>query len=97
MSNLKELRDVYVPIQLLNRKIVALLNTGCDTPIIGVQLLPPGVYIKPTIHTLRAANRSAISLEGEAKVTFHVGMQEFTVFAVVTKAVHELILGIEVL
>ena len=30
--NLKELRDVYVPVQLFNnRKTSALLDTGCDT------------------------------------------------------------------
>jgi len=37
--NLKELRDVYVPIQLYNRKMSVLLDTGCDTSIIGARQL----------------------------------------------------------
>jgi len=37
--NVKEMRDVYVPIQLSNRKAVALLDTGCDTSIIGARFL----------------------------------------------------------
>jgi len=36
-------------------------------------------------------------VEGVAKITFRIGSQEFTIFAVVTKAVHELILGIDFL
>ena len=47
--NLKELRDIYVPIQLYNRKMSALLDTGCDTSIIGARLLPPGTHIEPCL------------------------------------------------
>ena len=39
VSNMKELRDVYIPIQLYNRKATALLETSCDTSIIGARLL----------------------------------------------------------
>lgn len=76
VSDLKELGDVYVPTQLYNRKSSALLDTGCDTSIIGARLLLPGVYIEPTLYTLRAANGSVIPAEGVAKVTFHTGKRQ---------------------
>jgi len=95
--NLKELRDVYVPVQLFNHKTASLLDTGCDTSIIGARLLPPGVQVKPTLHTLRAANGSPIPVEGVAKVTFHINSQEYTIYAVVTKAVQKMILWIDFL
>jgi len=35
VPNFKELCDVYILIQLYNRRTIALLDTGCDTSIIG--------------------------------------------------------------
>jgi len=49
------------------------------------------------MHTLRATNGTVIPLEGESKVTFYIGDKEFSVYAVVTKAVHKFILGIDFL
>ena len=43
--NLKELRSICVPIQLFNRKMSALLNTGYDTSIIGARLLLAGTHV----------------------------------------------------
>ena len=71
--NLKELRDVYVPIQLYNRKMSALLDTGCDTSIIGARLLPPGTHIEPTLQTLTAANGTPIPVEGIVKAQVKIG------------------------
>jgi len=90
--NFKELREVYVPVKLFDRKMTALLDTGCDSTLIGSRLLPPGTLVEPTSHELFAANGSAIPVEGTTKLTFQVGNQ-----AVVTKAVHELILGVDFL
>jgi len=45
VSGTKELWDVYVPIQLFNRKTVAVLDTGCDTSIIGARLLPSNACV----------------------------------------------------
>jgi len=70
-SDEKDIRDVYVPIQLFGQK--ALLDTGCDTSIIGACLLPDGADVRPTTHTLLAANGMSIPLEGEYKV--HFGLQ----------------------
>jgi len=91
------LRDVYVPIQLYNRKMSALLDTGCDTSIIRARLLPPGTHIEPTLQTLTAANGTPIPVQGVVKVNFKIGEQKHSVQAVVTKAVHEMILGIDFL
>jgi len=63
--NLKELRNVYVPIRLFNRKMSALLDTGCDTSIIGGRLLPPGTHIEPTLCTLTATNGTPRSRQGD--------------------------------
>ena len=95
--DLKELRDVYVPVQLINRKTSALLDRGCNSSIIGARLLPPGIHVEPTLHALQTANGSAIPVEVVTKVTFCIGTQEFTIHAVVTKAVHEMILWIDFL
>jgi len=95
--NLKELRDVYVPIQLFNRKMSPLLDRGCDASIIGARLLPAGTRVEPTLHTLKAANGTPIPVEGVIKVTFKIGAQKHSVHAVVTKAIHEMILGIDFL
>jgi len=96
-SGEKDMRDVYVPIQLFGSGAVALLDTGCDTSIIGARLLPNGADVKPTTHTLLAANGTSIPLEGEFVVHFWVAGKEFKICAVVTKSVHELILGIDFL
>jgi len=62
-SGEKDMRDVYVPIQLFSSGAVALLDTGCDTSIIGARLLPDDADVRPTTHTLLAANGTSIPLE----------------------------------
>jgi len=49
------------------------------------------------LHTLKVANGTPIPVEGVVKVTIRIGTQERSVHAVVTKAVHEMILGINFL
>jgi len=68
LSN-RELRDVYIPIQLYNRPTIALFDTECDTSIIGVRLLLANADVQPTSNTLLAANGSSVPLEGNVK--FH--------------------------
>ena len=96
-SDEKDMRDVYVPIQLFGPRAVALLDTRCDTSIIGARLLPDGADVRPTTHTLLATNGTSIPLEGEYNVHFWVAGKEFNICAVVTKSVHEFILGIDFL
>jgi len=65
VSNVKETCNVSIPVQLFNRPVVALLDMGCNTSIIGPHLLPKDACIQPTTNTLLAANSTAILLEGE--------------------------------
>ena len=74
-----------------------LLDTGCNTSIIGARLLPPGTHIEPTLQTLNAANGTPIPAQRVVKVYFKIGEQKHSVQAVVTKAVHEMILGMDFL
>ena len=92
----KEMQHVYLPIQLFGRRAIAMLDTGCDTSITGERMLPVNANVQPTMHAL-AANGTPIPLEGEYKVHFTFGGKEFSVYAVVTKSVHEFILGIDFL
>jgi len=55
------------------------------------------MHIEPTLQTLTAANGTPIPVEGVVKVQFKIGGQKQFVQAVVTKAVHEMILGIDFL
>jgi len=71
-SDKKDMHDVYVPIQLFGHKAVVLLDTGCDTSIIGAWLLPDDADVRPMTHALLAANGTYIPLEGEYKVHFWV-------------------------
>jgi len=48
-------------------------------------------------NTLLAANGSSIPLEGECKISFQIAGKNFTIYAVLTRAVHEFILGINFL
>jgi len=87
------MRDVYVPIQLFDHKAVALLDTGCDTSIICTHLLPDDADVRPTTHTLLAANSTSIRWKVNIMCIF--GLQvEFSICAVITKSVKEFILGL---
>ena len=79
VSTVKEMCDVYVPIQLFNHPVVVLLDKGCDTSIIGTCLLPDGTCVQPTTNTLLAANDMQIPLDGEYKICFQVGGKEFAI------------------
>ena len=96
-SDGKKLQDVYVPIQLFGHGAVALMDSGAETTIIGARLLPDGVKIRPTTRTLLAANGMLVPFEGEYNVHFWVAGRKFNICAVVTKSVHEFILGIDFL
>ena len=96
-SDGKKLQDVYVPIQLFGHKAIAMLDSGAEKTIIGARLLPDGVKVRPTTHTLLAANGTSIQVKGEYNVYFKVAGRKFNICAVVTRSVHEFILGIDFL
>jgi len=41
-------KDVYLPVVIQGRKMLALLDTGCDRSLIGRRLLPPGFQVTPS-------------------------------------------------
>ena len=60
-------------------------------------MLPPGTHIEPTLQTLTAANGTPIPVEGIVKAQIKIGGHKQFVQALVTKAVREVILGIDFL
>jgi len=68
---------------------------GCDTSIIGARLLSVYAEVLPTSNTLIAANGSSILLEGKCKISSQIAGKDFSIYAVVTRCVHEFILGID--
>ena len=86
---------VYMPLRLFGRKTLALLDSGCDTSVVGRRHLPAEIEIRPTRRTLFAANGSRIPLLGEATLVFQVYGIQHTADVVVTDVIDELILGID--
>ena len=90
-------KDVYLPINLFGKKTVALLDTGCDTSVIGNKLLPKNLQLQASRTNLLAANGTKIPLLGELKITFKVAGKEHCMLVVVTEVIHEFILGADFL
>jgi hypothetical protein len=86
--------EVYVNVTLYGKKIVALLDTGCERSIIGRSLIPD-VPLEPTEMELRAVNGTGIPLLG--KVTLDIYLNQFPIKAdvAVTDVLDDLILGID--
>jgi len=95
-SGTKSLHNVYMPVQLFNRKVLALIDTGCDTSILGARLWPKGIQVQPKSYLL-AANGTKIPLLSELKATFKVSDHEHAVLVAATEAVDDFILGINFL
>ena len=98
-NNITILREVkkgeaYIKIQLHDRPVNALLDTGCDFSVYGRRLIPY-VTLWPTIRTLYTADCTALPLLGET--TLSIGVNDFWVAAeaAVTEVVDGLILGID--
>ena len=94
LSNAKGKVDVYLPVNMFGRKAIVLLDTGCDTSVIGRNLLPTDVEITPTERTLFAANRTEITLLGEALHRVY-RRRTGTLCYCRRQAIEELILGID--
>ena len=93
-SPTKGRREAYLEIQLRTRRMLALLDTGCDHSVIGRRLIPQ-LTLKPTTQKLYAANGNELSLLGETTVHFKVGEIRLSAAVVVTEALDELILGMD--
>jgi len=86
-----------MPVKLFGRKTVALLDTGCDTSIIGSRLLPEHVQLQASEAQLLAANGTQIPLLGELEVKLQVAGRKYSALVAVTADVDEFILGIDFL
>lgn len=97
MTSTKTLHDVYLPVKLFNKKVVILLDTGCDTSILGACLVPKGIYVEPPSSHLLAANGTKIPLIRELKMNVKIAGREHVVSVAVTEVVGEFIPGIDFL
>ena len=88
---------MYLPINLFGKKTVALLDTGCDTSVIGSRLLPKNVQLQSSRTNLLAANGTQIPLLGELEIKFKVAGREHSTLVAVTEVVDEFIIGIDFL
>jgi len=88
--------DVYLPVTIRGKRTLALLDTGCETSVVGRRLVPDA-NLEPTSNRLFAANRTVIPLLGQLDVNFTVNGHRISTKVVVSEAVHVLILGIELL
>jgi len=85
--------DVYLPVTIRSKRTLALLDTGCETSVVGRRLVPDA-NLEPTSNRLFAANGTVIPLLGQLDVNFTVNRHRISPKVVVSEALHELILGI---
>ena len=85
----------YLTINCNNKKICALLDTGCEVSIVGRRILPADVELSPPRKQLFAANRTKIPLLGNMDMEFEVHGERYSVTLAVTDAIDEMILGID--
>ena len=93
-SPVKQRREAYLEVQLGPRKILALLDSGCEQSVIGRNLIPK-VPLEPTNEKLNTADGTDLPLLGETTIRFSIAGFETGCRVVVSSAITELILGIE--
>ena len=87
-------REAYLEVKLGTRRILALLDSGCEQSVIGRNLIKK-VPLEPTSEKLSTADGTNIPLLGETTIEFSVSDCTTSCRVVVTDAITELILGIE--
>ena len=60
LQNASKGSGVYLPLWLGGHRRVALLDTGCDTSVIGHKLLPPDVELEPTFPSFPSSQQMAL-------------------------------------
>ena len=93
-SPTKVRREAYLEVCMGSRKVLALLDSGCEQSVMGRNLMRK-VPLEPTSKTLSTADGTEIPLLGETTIELSVSGYETSVRVVVTEAITELILGIE--
>jgi len=93
----KEYRaDVYLDVTVCGRRLSVLLDSGCETSVIGESLLP-GIRLESSTQELYAANGTRIPIVGETDLEIRVGDVKIPTRIVVSRAISEMILGIDFL
>ena len=87
-------REAYLEIQMNSRKLLALLDSGCEQSVIGRNLVKK-VPLEPTNETLSTADGTDVPLIGETTIEFSVCGFVTNCRVVVTDVITELILGID--
>ena len=85
---------VYLPVWIADKKVSALLDTGCEHSTIGSRIIPTA-RIQPTPHRLYSADGTEIKLLGETHLTVKVGGHCRSVTFLVSPNLGEAILGID--
>ena len=88
--------DVYLDVTVYGRRLSVLLDSGCETSVIGASLLP-GIRLEPSTQELYAANGTRIPIVGETDLEFSVGDVKIQTRIVVSNVISEMILGIDFL
>jgi predicted aspartyl protease len=86
--------DVYLPVRLNGYRVSCLLDTGCETSIVGSKVAQ-NFTLQPTKQVLYAANGTAIPIIGQTTLEFTVRGWKYSVVVVVTEAIEGIILGID--
>ena len=87
-------REAYLEIQLGTKKILALLDSGCEQSVIGRNLIRK-IPLEPTREKLSTADGTDVPLLGETTIEFLVSGFQTKCRVVVSEVIDELILGIE--
>ena len=97
ISSVDVQKSTYLSIQWQGRPYNALLDSGCETSVIGKRLLPKDVVRQPAGTDPLAANRTKIPILGRLYMTFLLGDKTYFVKLAVTSAIDELLLGVDFL
>jgi len=86
--------DVYLRFVIGKKRGSCLLDTGCETSVIGRRLVPD-LVLQPTSQRLYAANGTDIPLLGEATISFRLQDVPATAKVAVAESLGDLILRID--
>ena len=79
---------MYLDVTVYGRRLSVLLDSGCETSVIGASLLP-GIRLKISTQELYAANGTRIPIVEETDLEFRVGDVKIQTRIVVSSAVSE--------
>ena len=82
----------YLEVKVDGRSVQCLVDTGSETSVFPFKVIRPE-WLRPTRHTLRAANGTMIPVKGEADIPISLPGLRSTVKAVISEYISEPMLG----